>query len=389
MSEVNKRNLKLLSDEELLEYIKDYNETFNTAKSIKDSQSFEAYYKDIAKRVRDREIDILLVVNMFLTGFDSKPLNTLYVDKNLKLHGLIQAFSRTNRVLDVRKSHGNIVCFRDLKAATDEAICLFSNKDAKETVEGVLVKSYEEYVQDYNQAVTELQTTTPTATSVKHLATEDEQVEFVKRFRTLMRLENILNTFADFSETDLNLSRQDSADFKSALLDLNDAAHKDETSVLQQIDFELDLIHRDEINVKYILDLLGQLKTKPQDEQFKLIHNLLSNQAQLRNKRPLIEKFMQQVDLNADIQQQFIEFWHIEYEQAIAKLCSEDNLIESKLRKALVNYQYTNQLSRTDEVAKLLNYKPSILKRKETIAQVQDKITTLIKTFIEDMGGVV
>ncbi|MEK7989712.1 MAG: type I restriction endonuclease subunit R [Thiotrichaceae bacterium] len=377
----------------LAQYIDDYNQIFSTQHRLTESQSFENYYKNIAANVRKGEIDILLVVNMFLTGFDSPRLNTLYVDKNLKLHGLIQAFSRTNRLFDVKKSHGNIVCFRDLKAATDEAICLFSNKDAKETVEGVLVKSYEEYIQDYNQAVTELQTITPTANSVKHLANEEEQVEFVKRFRTLMRLENILNTFADFSETDLNLSRDESDGFRGEFLELKDRAQtqKDDTSILQQVDFELDLIHRDEINVKYILDLLGQLKTKPeaQEEQLKVIYNLLSNQVQLRNKRPLIEKFMQQIDLKENIFQQFVGFWHDESEQAITGLCSEENLIESKLRESLANYKYTNQPPRTSEIGKMLNFNPSILQRKKITERVRSKIAALIETFIEGMGGVV
>jgi type I restriction enzyme R subunit len=383
-------NINLSYRDKLTQYINDYNQIFTTQHVLTDSQSFETYYKDIAKRVRQGQIDILLVVNMFLTGFDSPRLNTLYVDKNLKLHGLIQAFSRTNRLFDVKKSHGNIVCFRNLKTATDEAIRLFSNKDAKETVDNILVKSYEEYVQDYNQAVAELQAITPTVDSVKNLDDEDEQVEFIKRFRALARIENVLNTFADFSETDLNLSKQEVDGFRGKFLDLKDKAQEknDETSLLQQLDFELDLIHRDEINVKYILDLLSQLRDKPQaqTEQFNAIFNLLNNQAQLRNKRELLTQFIQQVDLKTDISQQFTKFWHEKYEQAIIELCTTEDLIESKLRESLVNYQHTNQLPRNDEIAKILNFKPNILQRKKILESIRNKIIQLFEIFIEDIG---
>ena len=171
---------------------------------------------------------------MFLTGFDSPRLNTLYVDKNLKFHGLIQAFSRTNRILNEKKSQGNIVCFRNLKTATDEAIALFSNKDAKETV---LIRPYQDYVEDFNQAVEKLLHTAPTVQSVDELPSEVEQLAFVTQFRDLLRLKNILTTFADYEETDLDLSGQGFEDYKSKYLDLHDkvAKHKqgsEKTSIL-------------------------------------------------------------------------------------------------------------------------------------------------------------
>jgi type I restriction enzyme R subunit len=188
--------------DKLDEFIADYNGLFGTKYSTNDSQSFYNYFQDIAKRVRAGEIDILLVVNMFLTGFDSPRLNTMYVDKNLKFHGLIQAFSRTNRNLGEKKSQGNIVCFRNLKAAADEAIALFSNKDAKETV---LVEPYEDYVKAFNKATEDLLVIAPTVQSVDDLPSEKEQLAFVIRFRGLLRVKNILTTFADFDEADLSL----------------------------------------------------------------------------------------------------------------------------------------------------------------------------------------
>lgn len=166
-------------------FIKDYNELYGASYSANDSKSFYNYYKNIAQRTKEKGIDILLVVNMFLTGFDSPALNTLYVDKNLRFHGLVQAFSRTNRILNEKKSHGNIVCFRNLKKATDDAIALFSNKDASSTV---LVKPFDEYFGDYQDAVDRLLTLTPTVESVDDLPDEEAQLAFVTAFRDVMRL---------------------------------------------------------------------------------------------------------------------------------------------------------------------------------------------------------
>ena len=198
------------SREKLDEFIGDYNKMFGTKYSTKDSQSFYNYYNELSKRVKNREIDILLVVNMFLTGFDAKSLNTLYVDKNLKYHGLIQAFSRTNRILNEQKSQGNIVCFRNLKPNTDDAIALFSNKEAKDII---LMKPYEEYVSEFNEAYREkLLAITPTVESVSELIDEEAQFKFVQAFRALMRLKNILAGFSDFNFDDLEMSAQEFED---------------------------------------------------------------------------------------------------------------------------------------------------------------------------------
>ena len=172
------------SREKLDEFIGDYNALYGTGHSTRDSNSFYNYYRDIAKRVKDRDkegfndkdrVDILLVVNMYLTGFDAKKVNTLYVDKNLRYHGLIQAYSRTNRILSEVKSQGNIVCFRNLKTNTDEAIALFSNKDAAETI---LIEPYEDYVRDFNDGVKVLLGIAPTVESVDDLKDEDEELKF-------------------------------------------------------------------------------------------------------------------------------------------------------------------------------------------------------------------
>jgi type I restriction enzyme R subunit len=249
------------SREKLDEFIVDYNQMFGSKFSTRDSQSFYNYYNDIAKRVKNREVDILLVVNMFLTGFDSKTLNTLYVDKNLKYHGLIQAYSRTNRILNEQKSQGNIVVFRNLKSATDEAITLFSNKDA---IDVIIMQPIEEYMMEFNDGVKDLQQLAPSIDSINQFVNEEQELSFVKAFRNLMRIMNVLVTFADFKYDDLAIDEQTYNDYRSKYLDLYDKVRtntaKEKVSILNDVDFELELIHRDDINVLYILKLLAKLR---------------------------------------------------------------------------------------------------------------------------------
>jgi len=378
--------------DKLDEFIADYNALFNT-KYSSDSQNFYNYYQDIAKRVRT--VDILLVVNMFLTGFDSPRLNTLYVDKNLKFHGLVQAFSRTNRILNEKKSQGNIVCFRNLKAATDEAIALFSNKDAKETV---LVKPYEEYIEDFKQAVEKLLKTAPTVQSVDQLPSEKEQLEFVTQFRELLRIKNVLTTFADYSTADLTLPEQTFEDYKSKYLDLHEKvkrkSDKEKETVLDDVDFELSLIHRDEINVAYILNLLLNLNQSPPEERQqrqKKIMEMLAGEVQLRSKRGLIETFINEnlphIDPAKNVMEEFAVFWNQQQQKALETLSNEENLSPEKLQKLLNNYAFTNELPKEGDISDTLNFKPKILQRKTILERIADKIKAFIDTFIEGMGG--
>jgi type I restriction enzyme R subunit len=248
------------SRDKLEEFIADYNSLFNTRFTTKDGQQFYNYYNDIARRAKNKELDLLLVVNMFLTGFDSAGLNTLFVDKNLRYHGLVQAYSRTNRVLNEMKSQGNIVVFRNLKKATDDAITLFANKEA---IEEILVEPLEVTVEQFNEGVQKLKAIAPTVESVDALVDEEAELRFIKAFRNLMRLNNQLVTFVDFDFTQLWMSGQEFEDYKSKYLDLYDkvrtATNKEKVSILDDVDFEVELIHRDEINVRYILELFEDL----------------------------------------------------------------------------------------------------------------------------------
>ncbi len=382
------------SREKLDEFIEDYNKMFGSNFSTKDSQSFYNYYNDISKKVKERKIDILLVVNMFLTGFDSPPLNTLYVDKNLKYHGLIQAYSRTNRVLDDRKSQGNIVAFRNLKKATDDAITLFSNKEA---IEVIIMKPYEEYVKKFTEAFIELLKIVPTVDSVNNLQSEDDELKFVQAFRRLMRIKNIMVAFADFKWEDLSMNEQLFEDYKSKYLDLYDKVknnyQKEKVSILEDVDFELELIRRDEINVNYIIQLLVKLKSKTKkdaEQTEKEIVKLLNSEVKLRSKRELIEKFISEnlpeIDKEENIAQEFKNYWAIEKQKAFKRLVKDENLSEEKTQKLIENYLFAEREPLRDEILELIEgEKPSVLQRKKLGDRILKKILAFVEKFINEM----
>ena len=382
--------------EKLDEFIGHYNQMFGSAYSTKDNQSFYNYYNDISKKVKERKIDLLLVVNMYLTGFDSPSLNTLFVDKNLRYHGLIQAYSRTNRILNELKSQGNIVVFRNLKNATDEAITLFSNKDA---IEEIIMKPYDDYVLTFNDAFKRLLDITPSVNSVNDLATEDDELEFIKAFRDLMRIKNVLVSFSDFNWGDLEMNEQLFEDYKSKYLDLHDkvkAEHeKEKVSILDDVDFELELIHRDEINVGYIIHLLIRLKAnqkKDVQQVEKEIFNLLNTESQLRSKKELIEKFIREnmpVILDTDdIPQEFEKFWTIEQEKAFLQLVKDEKLSKERTQALIENYLYSEQEPMRDDILDLLNEeKPTLLQRKKIGDRILAKIIGFVETFINGVTG--
>jgi type I restriction enzyme R subunit len=381
--------------DELEDFIKHYNRQFGTNYTSKDNQSYYNYYNDIAKRVKHRQIDVLVVVNMFLTGFDSKHLNTLYVDKNLKYHGLIQAYSRTNRILNEVKSQGNIVCFRNLKEATDEAITLFSNKNA---IEEIIMQPYEEYVTKFNQAFVALLQIAPTVDSVNDLPSEEEELAFIQAFRELMRLKNVLATFTEFQFDDLSMTEQSFKDYKSKYLDLYDKAkghnQKEKVSILGDIDFELELIHRDEINVAYILKLLAKLKDaapEEQEKQKKALIEIVAGDAQLRSKRELIEKFIQEnlphISDSDDIPDEFESYWNEERKEAMNQLSKEENLDKKQLQEVIGKYIFTEKKPLRDDVIGLMNKRPALKERATVAERVTQKIMTFVETFISGIHG--
>jgi type I restriction enzyme R subunit len=378
--------------EELDDFIVDYNKMFTTNYSTKDSALFYQYYNDIATRVRNQQIDILIVVNMFLTGFDSKHLNTLYVDKNLRYHGLIQAYSRTNRILDEVKSHGNIVCYRNLKEATDKAIELFANKEASGEI---IEPPYELLDEKLQEKYQELVKITPTVDSVNDLQNEEEQAEFIKAFRELMRLLNKMKQYADFSFDDLPITHQEFEDYKSKYLDLyeetkgiqntNDKGH----SILEDLDFELELIHRDEINVTYIMNLLVRLQAAPQAEkqsQEKMIQDLLNSDIQLRSKKELIEKFIQKnlplITEADDVISSFEDFVEKERKEAIQIMSAEEALDQDKLEHIIGEYLFTDKQPLREDIVGMMIQRPSLKERSSKIERVTHKIYDFVNTFI-------
>jgi type I restriction enzyme R subunit len=382
--------------EKLDGFIADDNAMFGTKFSTKDTQSFYNYYQDIAKKVKERKVDILLVVNMFLTGFDSKPLNTLYVDKNLRHHGLIQAYSRTNRILNEVKSQGNIVVFRNLKKRTDEAIALFANKQAKEDI---FVPPYDDYVAKFNEVVVELMKLTPTVRSVKDLSDEEAELKFVRIFRELMRLRNILESFSEFDDEDLALPAQRFTDYRSAYLDLHDKVkthnQKEQASILDDVDFELELVHRDVINVQYILALLAQLYDADGPEQQRLrtlILDSVAGEIELRSKRELIQKFIDstlpELGSAAEIPDSFEEFWEQERNSAFDQLCKEEQLDADKLKKVIDRYVYTGQKPLPDpDIIELINRPLKLAERAPTRERVLDRIMDYVVTFIRGIAA--
>ncbi len=385
-SEINKH-----SRDKLEEFIWDYNKIFDTKYSTKSSKDFYNYYNDIAKKVKERKIDILIVVNMFLTWFDSKTLNTLYVDKNLKYHWLIQAFSRTNRIINEQKSQGNIVCFRNLKKEVDEAIALFSNKDAKETV---LMETLESYVNKFNKALADIQQIAPTVDSVDWLISEDLQLKFVKLFRELLRTKNVLTTFADFSFEILGIDKQTFEDYKSKYLDIYDKVRsdndKEKVSILDDVDFELELIRRDDIDIDYIIYLLVNLHeasdTKKQ-QQKKAILDIVSWDTRLRSKKELIEKFIEDnlpnVKDSENISDVFEKFFSEERNKALVSFCKDEWVDRERFEKVLSNYLYTWKKPLREDIVNTLNVKPKILERTSVIKRIMKKMFDFVEKFEE------
>ncbi|MCX5876921.1 MAG: type I restriction endonuclease subunit R [Deltaproteobacteria bacterium] len=390
------------SREKLDQFITDYNGMYRTAFSTKDGQQFENYFKDISKRLKEREkegspdkerLDILLVVSMFLTGFDAKKVNTLYVDKKLRHHGLIQAFSRTNRILNEQKSHGNILCFRNLKKDTDDAIALFSNKEAREVI---LLPPYEEIVRKFSLAFAELLKIAPTVKSVDDLASEEQELSFIQAFRELMRIRNVLTSFADFNWADLPMTQQSFEDYKSKYLDLYDKVKserkKEKSSILEDVDFELELIHRDVINVAYILKLLAKLKQaehKEKGRQKKAILDLLGGQIDLRSKRELIERFIEEqlpkIDDADAITDEFEKYWQEQKVLALGQLCEEEHLDRKQFQSLIDAYIFSEQEPLREDIFNCLDNRPSVLQARSIGERILEKMKQFVEVFVRGM----
>ncbi|MCK9267574.1 MAG: type I restriction endonuclease subunit R, partial [Alkaliphilus sp.] len=325
--------------------IKDYNGIFNTNYDTS-SDKFQNYYKDLSLRVKNREIDILIVVNMFLTGFDATTLNTLWVDKNLRQHGLIQAFSRTNRILNSVKSFGNIVCFRDLKEEIDRAIALFGDKDAGGIV---LLRTYKEYYEGYDkdgvhqagyrELVERLRTDYKLG---QPIVGEIDQKEFIRLFGKILKLRNILTSFDGF-ENDSLLAERDLQDYQSMYIDLyqdfKGGQSGDKENINDDIIFEIELIRQIEVNIDYILMLVAKYKDSNCKDKDILttIDKAINSSIELRSKKDLIERFIEQVNISTQVDEAWKEFLSENRDKDTEELIKEENLKEEETRKFIEN----------------------------------------------------
>ncbi len=314
--------------------IRDYNALFGTSYDTS-AETFQNYYKDVSQRVKDRELDVLIVVNMFLTGFDATTLNTLWVDKNLRLHGLIQAFSRTNRILNSIKTFGNIVCFRNLETKTNEAISLFGDKEASGIV---LLKTFDEYyngyeddgkeVKGYKTLVEELLEKFPLW---ERIISEKEQKEFIKLYGGILRVRNILSAFDEFSGKSL-LSDRDIQDYHSLYIDLYTEFRKgkeeEKVNINDDLIFEMELIKQIEINIDFILELIKKYHgdhTKNK-EILADINRAIESSVALRNKKDLIEQFIESLDVSAQIDGDWITFVEKKKKEELDRIIEEEGL---------------------------------------------------------------
>lgn len=336
------------SRESLDRIIKDYNKMYKTNFS---SHTFDSYFRDICKKIKNTEIDIVIVVNMLLTGFDAKRLNTLYVDKSLKYHDLIQAFSRTNRVETDTKPFGNIVCYRTTKARVDEAVKLFSQTDSIDTV---IMKPYEDYLSKFNEAVKILLEITPVVESVDSLESEDDIKEFIIAFREVAKLLVSLKTFNQFDldNTDSMINAQMFEDYKSKYYELyrklsND---KEKSSILNDVTFSLELIQTDKINVSYILNLIRNVDLTDEEQKQKDIADIESKLVNITDdelflKADLIKSFLKSIlpalKEEDSIDEALDKHMNKERQKEIEKFAIDNNINLETLETIINEYEYS------------------------------------------------
>lgn len=344
------------SRDSLERIIKDYNEMFDSNYS---TDTFQSYFTDVSKKVKSAKIDILLVVDMFLTGFDSKTLNTLYIDKNLKYHNLLQAYSRTNRVEKATKPYGNIVCYRNLKENTDEALCLFSQT---ETTDVVLMESYEYYLDKWHTELKKLRVLTPTPNDVDSLKSEDDKKEFILTFRELSNILVKLETFVnfEFEKKELGISNQEYQDFKSKYFTIYEMVKKeqgDKVSVLLDIDFGIEIMHSDKINVGYIMNLIRDIDFSSEEKRDRDIKNIISSldradNVELRLKVDLLKEFLQRVvptlNEDSDVDFEYSKFEAHKRVQEINYFAEKIGLSYDFISESVSEYEYCGIINREE-----------------------------------------
>lgn len=405
--------------DELQAIMDDYNDMFGTSFT---TENFRAYYDDINLRMKKKKtdmkpLDLCLVVGMFLTGFDSKKLNTLYVDKNMDYHGLLQAFSRTNRVLNEKKRFGKIVCFRDLKSNVDASIKLFSNSN---NLEDIVRPPFNEIKKNYQELTTNFLEQYPTPSSIDLLQSEKDKKQFILAFRDVIKKHAEIQVYDEFEEdaADLGMTEQQFMDFRSKYLDIYDTfaggckpseenqtpdedTESTETSTesgIDDIDFCLELLHSDIINVTYILELIADLNPYSADykEKRTYIIDTMIKDAELRNKAKLIDGFIQQnvdddrdnfmarkqkFDGTSDLEERLNNYITTERNNAVDKLAKEEGLDVSVLNHYLSEYDYL-QKEQPEIIQEALKGKHlGLIKKRKTLTRILERLKSIIRTF--------
>ena len=405
--------------DELQAIMDDYNDMFGTSFT---TENFRAYYDDVNLRMKKKKtdmksLDLCLVVGMFLTGFDSKKLNTLYVDKNMDYHGLLQAFSRTNRVLNEKKRFGKIVCFRDLKSNVDASIKLFSNSN---NLEDIVRPPFNEIKKNYQELTTNFLEQYPTPSSIDLLQSEKDKKQFILAFRDVIKKHAEIQVYDEFEEdaADLGMTEQQFMDFRSKYLDIYDTfaggckpseenqtpdedTESTETSTesgIDDIDFCLELLHSDIINVTYILELIADLNPYSADykEKRTYIIDTMIKDAELRNKAKLIDGFIQQnvdddrdnfmarkqkFDGTSDLEERLNNYITTERNNAVDKLAKEEGLDVSVLNHYLSEYDYL-QKEQPEIIQEALKGKHlGLIKKRKTLTRILERLKSIIRTF--------
>ena len=411
--------------DELQAIMDDYNNMYGTSFT---TENFRAYYDDINLRMKKKKtdmkpLDLCLVVGMFLTGFDSKKLNTLYVDKNMEYHGLLQAFSRTNRVLNEKKRFGKVVCFRDLKSKVDEAIKLFSNGTP---LEDIVRKPFDEVKRDYQELTKDFLEHYPEPHFVDYLQSENDKKQFILAFRDIIKKHAEIQIYNEFEKeaNDLGMTEQQFMDFRSKYLDIYDSfaakpteqssgykAQEDESGMaaepdpsendatgLGDIDFCLELLHSDIINVAYILELIADLNPYSEDytEKRRHIIDTMIKDAELRSKAKLIDGFIQKnvdddrdnfmarkqkADGTSDLEERLNNYIVTERNNAVNMLAKDENLDASVLNHYLSEYDYL-QKEQPEIIQEALKEKHlGLIKKRKALTRILDKLRSIIRTF--------
>ncbi len=411
--------------DELQAIMDDYNNMYGTSFT---TENFRAYYDDINLRMKKKKadmkpLDLCLVVGMFLTGFDNKKLNTLYVDKNMEYHGLLQAFSRTNRVLNEKKRFGKVVCFRDLKSKVDEAIKLFSNGTP---LEDIVRKPFDEVKRDYQELTKDFLEHYPEPHFVDYLQSENDKKQFILAFRDIIKKHAEIQIYNEFEKeaNDLGMTEQQFMDFRSKYLDIYDSfaakpteqssgykAQEDESGMasepdpsendatgLGDIDFCLELLHSDIINVAYILELIADLNPYSEDytEKRRHIIDTMIKDAELRSKAKLIDGFIQKnvdddrdnfmarkqkADGTSDLEERLNNYIVTERNNAVNTLAKDEDLDASVLNHYLSEYDYL-QKEQPEIIQEALKEKHlGLIKKRKALTRILDRLRSIVRTF--------